>query len=246
MASVTDLKKMNKDVLLKAALEMHKQINEEKNSVLNGNENEMSFEFESTSANCNDNLMNKIKLLEDRIELVEDRLYTSEVKLNKADQYQRRENIEIAGIPDNILQEELEVTVLNILKSIDVKTDSYHIVACHRLFNKNKNKPANTIVRFTNRKIVHEIFTKKKELCNTKYKEEFGKDFYISENLSSGNREILDGCLFLKKKALINSCWSYNGVINIKYKGKINERSTKLYHYDDIFHYIPKAEKFLD
>ena len=47
-------------------------------------------------------------------------------------QYTRRENIEIIGIPDSI-HATLEKTVLDVLHKINIDISSYDIAACHRL-----------------------------------------------------------------------------------------------------------------
>ena len=82
---------------------------------------------------------------------LQDRMYYLEVDMAKLEQYTRRENLQIRGIPSNINQSNLEAYVIDILGQIGVKVQSYHIAACHRLYNKNKKYPADTIVRFINR-----------------------------------------------------------------------------------------------
>ena len=75
-------------------------------------------------------------------------------KTTQLDQYTRRESLVISGIPESISQNDLELTVLDILRSIGVNITSYEITACHRLFNKNNRYPPRTIIRFVNRKVV--------------------------------------------------------------------------------------------
>ena len=133
--------------------------------------------------------------------------------------------------------------VLNIFESIGVHTDSYHISACHRLAKGINQNSANTIVRFTDRKVIHEIFTKKKDLKNSPLKVELGTELYINENLSPEFKKIFETCKFLKRKNVIHSCWSYNGSINIKINEK--DRPIKIFHYDDIGLYIEDAHKFV-
>ena len=63
-------------------------------------------------------------------------------------QYNRRESIEISGLPQTIKDNELENRCIDILEDIGcgrLATDE--IVACHRLKNQN-----NTVIRFVNRK----------------------------------------------------------------------------------------------
>ena len=77
-------------------------------------------------------------------------------RINHNNQYSRRENLIILGIPNSIRQQNLESEVLNILRVFGLKKiASYDIVACHRLKGKNDKYPARSIIRFTNRKLVN-------------------------------------------------------------------------------------------
>ena len=68
--------------------------------------------------------------------------------LERSQQYNRRESIELAGIPTSVPDEDLGQTSLSILSQIGVEEiNSWQIHACHRLKNKK-----NTIIRFTTRK----------------------------------------------------------------------------------------------
>ena len=66
-------------------------------------------------------------------------------------QYNRRENIELIGLPDNIPDNKIEEVVLSILRRIDVNINHYDIAACHRLKTRT-NGSFNVIIRFINRK----------------------------------------------------------------------------------------------
>ena len=144
-------------------------------------------------------------------------------------------------------QIDLEAKVLQIINSMGIESSSYDIAACHRLNNKKDNQESkNTIVRFVCRKKVFEIMSKKKKLGEDELVNKLGKEYFIVENLSPMNKKTLDACSYLKKKKLVKSCWSFNGTINIKFTDRENEKPTRIFHYDDIFYYIPKAENFLD
>ena len=103
--------------------------------------------------NENENL--KIEATETKKEIwaLWDYIYYLEMNLSQFQQYSRRDNIEISGIPDSVYDEHLESTVINILRRIGVKNlESYEIIACHRLKKLKRGLPANVIVRFVNRK----------------------------------------------------------------------------------------------
>ena len=73
------------------------------------------------------NLESSLNEFKTRFTQAEDRLFYLENDLIKLQQYSRRENIEIIGIPDSVQQINLEKTVIGILQRIGVKISSYHI-----------------------------------------------------------------------------------------------------------------------
>ena len=85
---------------------------------------------------------NKLKIknndLKENLYNLNDIVYEMDCKLIEVDQYSRRQNLIISGIPDHVEQKNLERKVIEILGSIGMKTCSYDIAACHRL-RKNKN-----------------------------------------------------------------------------------------------------------
>ena len=79
-------------------------------------------------------------------------------------EYIRRNNIEIVGIPSTISDKDLEKRVVEIAAEIDVKISGNDIEACHRLKDRNNNKDKRTIVRFVNRKFFDQLHKNKKKL----------------------------------------------------------------------------------
>ena len=86
---------------------------------------------------------------------------------NKLEQYGRRNNIIISGIPDSVKTEDLEESVTEILSDIHVKVTTNDIEACHRV-GKSDNKigSTKTIVRFVNRKNGKQALYNKKTFPN--------------------------------------------------------------------------------
>ena len=70
---------------------------------------------------------------------------------NSLEQYGRGNNLEIARIPDDAQDRNLEEKVIQILDKIDVDASSKDIESCHRI-GKSKNSSKKTIARFLNRK----------------------------------------------------------------------------------------------
>ena len=81
-------------------------------------------------------LKENITELNDYADECDEKIITLEDKINKLDQYIRRENIVISGIPENISHNDLENKVINLLNSIDVRVIPSDIQACHRLAKK--------------------------------------------------------------------------------------------------------------
>ena len=81
-----------------------------------------------------------------------------EIQLQQFNQYNRRENIEIANIPETVRHHQLEEYCIYLLNSINpLNIQSYDIVALHRLGNKPfDGRPRNVIIRFMNRKIAYD------------------------------------------------------------------------------------------
>ena len=87
-------------------------------------------------------------LLHQKIEKLESRISVLETDLNKQDQYSRRNNLDIQGIPDTVSDNQLEEKVIEIFNQINVKIDKFDIEDCHRMGKLKKT----TIVSFGNRK----------------------------------------------------------------------------------------------
>ena len=173
-------------------------------------------------------------LQKDRDELY-DSIYYLERDLSQFMQYNRRENIELVGLPDNIPDNHLEEVVVDILKRIGVTNLShYDIIGCHRLKNR-KLEASNVIVRFINRKHAKETLANKKNLS---YLPEY-KNVYIIENLCPRYKAIYDNCMGLKKKNLISHLWTFNGTIFIKKSDNRNEKPKRILHVSDLEYFFP-------
>ena len=93
--------------------------------------------------------------------------------------------------------------------------------ACHRLRNKHR-----TIVKFSSRRKIAEIFNKKKILKDT------GSRIYINESLCPYYKGLWNKCRNLKTEDKIHSFWTHNG--NVKIKIYENSTPTILTHDVDV------------
>ena len=162
---------------------------------------------------------------------LKDKIIELEIDLTEWNQYGRRESVEIAGIPESILQHDLEKHIINVLKSVNVNVQHYDIAATPRLGSKKNNKPRNVIIRFINRKYAF-LALKNRRLLN---KSNF-KSYFISENLCPYNRKLFNRLYKLKKQDEIYNVWSYNG--NIYMKITADDESHQIQHHSDIEYFL--------
>ena len=94
------------------------------------------------------NLQDENKRLKTEGNVLENEIINLEIPNSNVDQYSRRNNVEIPGIPESVCESQLEENVVDILKAIYVNITSNEIEACHRLGKKKEN----VIVQFINRK----------------------------------------------------------------------------------------------
>ena len=157
---------------------------------------------------------------------------TLESNLARLDQYGRRQNIEIAGIPESINNNNLEKNVIEILKKIGLPfIQHYDIVGCHRLGKKDRFGNRNTIVRFVNRKAAFTCLQNRKLLPRCK---DLGfNHLFIMENLCPSFKSIFETLNTLKGEGRVKSVWSRNGIVHFKYTENPNERAKKIFHKKD-------------
>ena len=170
-------------------------------------------------------LQNCVDKLESQVRLLEDALINNEIKINNADQYSRRNNIVIQGIPQSVKYKDLEDKVINILDKVNVKVTKSDIEACHRLGDSRK-----TIVRFVNRKHSFEAWKNKKVLMSvdlTSIGLDKTTNLFLSQNLSDYNNKIVFHCRELRRKKLIDSTWVYGGKVFIKIQDNGNKEEIK-------------------
>ena len=64
---------------------------------------------------------------------LEERIINLEKNQAKGEQYSRRNNVELSGIPNSICDEDFENTVINISKESGIDVDTRDIEGCHQL-----------------------------------------------------------------------------------------------------------------
>ena len=147
-------------------------------------------------------------------------------------QYNRRENLVIDGIPEDIKQGNLENTCLQIIHDLGFSdVSSYEVVACHRLKKRIGDTSPPTIIRFVNRKITEFCLKNRWRLkhLNTNWVLSFRED------LCDANQAILTKCEKLQNDGLVNKVFTYNGFVKVVKKCQDGSvKTVKLSHMKDI------------
>ena len=168
-----------------------------------------------------------------------DRLYKNEVDLYDLNQYNRRENIVVSGIPADVPDNDVEKYTVEMLRHFGVHgLSSYEIAACHRLNSPRNNLyPKNVIIRFINRKRAYEaldkffIYKKNNPRCRIN----------IFENLCPQYAKIFNQCRKLKVEKKIIDTYTYEGKIYITTKNPSNGivKRTKIIHQQQLDELFP-------
>ena len=127
-------------------------------------------------------------------------------------QYNRRQNLIIDGIPDKVPQSELENVCLDIIHKIGfLPVGNYEVEACHRLKKRAGDASAPTIIRFVNRKITEYCIKNRWRLKN------IGSSWNLSfrEDLCQHNLAVQAECEKLMEQGFISKVYTRNGFVRI-------------------------------
>ena len=165
---------------------------------------------------------------------IQNELVRLEKNITVTNQYSRRENLVIDGIPENVLQENLEDICLDIIHSIGFhQVGNYKVVGCHRLKKTEKDTVRPVIIRFINRKVPEYCKYNKWRLKNLNY---FNWNLSIREDLCEANQAILAKCEELKVQGHLKKVFTYNGFVKVALD---QGRAVKLSHMKDLTKMLP-------
>ena len=160
---------------------------------------------------------------------------------NHLEQYGRRNNLEITGIPDDVSEKYLEEKVIQVLSEIQVNVSSSDIEACNRI-GKSKNSSKKTIVRFVNRKYAKKALINRKGLmniCKFSLSMSSSDNIYINENLTPMNNKIAFHCGKLKHNGQIDKTYSKDWVIHIASSNITYGTANKILHMSILLDIFP-------
>ena len=109
------------------------------------------------------NLQAENEHLREIVRNLETKVTSIEINENMLEQYGRRNNIEVSGIPDSVEDNCLEEKNISLFTSIRIDVKSNDIEACHKI-GKSRNSSKKTIVRFTNKKFSKQVLYNRKKL----------------------------------------------------------------------------------
>ena len=116
----------------------------------------------------NKKLQSDIEIVKNVNRKLEDKIVYLEKNQAKAEQYSRRNNVEISGIPNTIPDNDLENTVISICRDSGVEIDSKDIEGCHRLplSRNSRGQDKRVNVKFVNRKHLEALLRYKKQISS--------------------------------------------------------------------------------
>lgn len=149
---------------------------------------------------------------EDRRELERIREENSDLnrRIEELEQYSRKNNIIISGIPKKEMEreEELMERVKEIAEKLKVKLETHDICALHRLPTRKKTEQPPVIVK------LNSIIKKNNLMANAK--EQRLRGIYINEHITQQTQILLNGARSLRDDGYIKFAWCKEGKVLIK------------------------------
>ena len=154
------------------------------------------------------NLQIENERLRNQVSHLNKKVVSLEANHDILEQYGRRNNIEITGIPDSARDNQLENKVIEVFDAIGVESKSVDFEDCHRV-GKSKNNSKKVIARFVNREVVKTALYNRKQL-RTIDKTSIGlhnATIFLNENLTLENNKIAYHCRKLKRDGTISKTY---------------------------------------
>lgn len=160
------------------------------------------------------------KILKSTVQAMEKQLLSAMEESNAKNQYDRRECLEIRGIPEPTtqLEESKDDIVKKVGKLVGVDVTDNDIAVSHRLppsksYKGKKTGPPSIIVKFTRRVVKDRLYGARKNLSK-KTTLDLGypaeNKIYLAESLTEKNRELFKQCLAAKKNLNFKFIWTKN------------------------------------
>ena len=163
----------------------------------------------------NKKLHDRILELERRDFVKSKKIEELEAKYDDAEQYSRKFNLEIDGVPESE-GEDVSNIVLDLAETVEVDLQEEDIDMCHRFY-KGEGKARPIIVKFSNYTSKSEMYSARFSLRNLDLAAKFGSEkIFINENLTT-RRATLYAKVRRKVKTLAQwKMWTTDGKIFVK------------------------------
>ena len=157
-------------------------------------------------------LTTKIRTLEEKVE-------TLEVEADRREQYTRRPNLRISGIPETTNEVTNDLVITTIKKMGIENLGASDLERSHRIGQKtdNRDRPhrRTIIVRFRSEAVRDDVYRSRTKLKNHNQHHR-DEQVYINEDLTSKRAALAYKARSLKKENKINDCWTYTGRVLVK------------------------------
>ncbi len=195
--------------------EVHSDHSEDDDSDNASNDSRSSSHF---SNGVVQNLEAEMNGLNETLTKISKDLLDMDTRVIECEQYPRRNNIVISGIPDDVSHRDLKNEVFDILAAIGLnELTENDISACHRLPKSRRSRwPAKTIIRFVNRDNVDFCLRNRNRLKERAVRNKLdGMNLRFYENLCKSNSLILRMCKWLEENEHIHGHFLRNGYVKI-------------------------------
>ena len=186
----------------------------------------------------NKGLKSKVKYLEEQVkaskkelEDMEQRLDEVEAKHDDLEQYTRKFNLVIHGIPEREEEDNIE-NVIKLGKLLEVNLSSGDIDIVHRMKTKSKDKPRPIIARFSNYNAKSKLYKARLNLRNVDLQDLGAEKIFINENLTAWRAELFKEARKVKKKYNNGKTWTVDGKIFLKID--LTAKVLKIDSYEDL------------
>ena len=145
---------------------------------------------------------------------------------------------------------EIQWSVKNILRNVDVNVEKNDLEACHRIGKSDpRSSSKKTIMRFVNRKYCKKALLNRKNLANinseVKYNFTRNNKIFINESLTKANESLAFCGRKLKQAGLIYSCYTRDKVVHLKKKNE-HGKAIKIHHMSLLNEMFPEFVFFDD
>jgi len=182
----------------------------------------------------------------EQIKKLNNDLQSANSRIEALEQYTRRDNLLIAGLPiqssaDATSEEQpnqsLETTVLRLFNDrLGVPIKPCDISVMHRLKKRNVSdpRPPMTIVRFTNRKAREAVYNARRQLRSVASESQSTPHIFINEDLNKTTASIFHQARQLVRRKIIHSTWTSSCSVMIKESGDLSCRPRRILSADDL------------